>query len=134
MSRENCALLAEYGLTPAQLQTMVYVDKMSKSGKSVCQKDIEKHVNLRASSVSSLLCTLEKNEFITRAVSGGDARTKNIELTDKGKNLCMKAKKLMDTCDGIIQSALTEEEQETLKALFEKILGKIERTEKEQKD
>ncbi len=133
MSRENGAMLAEYGLTPVQLHTMVFVRKMQKSGKSVCQKDIEKQINLRASSVSTLLTTLEKRGFLKR-VSGGDARTKNIELTKQGENLCERSKKLMDECDGAIASALTDTEQEELKNLLTKILKSTEQSEKEQKD
>ena len=129
MSRENNNLFADYGITPIQLNSLVFVYFQNKSGKSVCQKDIEKHVNLRPSSMSSLLSTLEKGGFITRTVSEGDARTKYVTLTEKGKSLCMKNKLLMEKCDGLIQSALTEEEQEDFKNLLKKIITEIEKTE-----
>lgn len=127
MRRENNFLFAEYGLSPVQLHAMSFVARATKDGNKVCQKDIEKQINLRASSISSLLSTLEKNGFITRTVSEGDARTKYITLTDKGWLVCEKNKQLMDECDGVIQSALEDDEQEQLGALLDKIIGKIER-------
>lgn len=129
MSRENSFLFSEYGITPVQLHALVFVHVQTKENKRVCQKDIEKHVNLRASSVSALLSTLEKNGFIRRNVADGDARTKYVTLTEKGKSICVKNKILMDKCDALVQSALTEEEQETFKNLLNKIINAIEEKE-----
>lgn len=133
MNRENNVLFAEYGVTPVQLQAIVFVYLQTQKGKSVCQKDIEKYVNLRASSVSTLLSTLEKNGLINRCVADGDARTKYISVTEKGRDACIKNKILMDDCDALIQSALTEEEQEAFKNLLLKIIATIENQEKEVK-
>lgn len=134
MNRENNYLFAEYGINPVQMHALTFVHIQTKEGKSVCQKDIEKHVNLRASSVSTLLGTLEKNGLIIRTVSGGDARTKYVTLTERGKYICIKNKLLMDKCDSVIQSALSEEEQETFKSLLNKIIDEIEKPEKEVKN
>lgn len=123
--RDNSVTLSDYGITPVQLDAMVYVLKSEKSGIKVCQRDIEKRINLRPSSVSTLLSNLERGGFITRTVSDGDARTKFIELTDKGKCVCAKNKLLMDECDRAIQSGLTEEEQEILKQLLTKIIEAV---------
>lgn len=127
MRRDNNFLFAEYGLTPVQLHAMSYVDCNTKAGKQVCQKDVEKIINLRASSVSALLTTLQKNGFIIRTVAEDDARTKYITLTDKGRHVCEKHIQLMDECDSLIESALSEEEQAQLNGLLDKIIAKIER-------
>lgn len=121
MCRENNNLFAENGISPVQLHAMIFIYKSTASGERVCQKDVEKRINLRASSVSTLLSNLEKGGFLVRKVSEGDARTKYIELTTKGKDICIRNKLLMDECDSVIQAALTEEEQ----AEFEKLLNKI---------
>lgn len=133
MNRENNYLFAEYGITPIQMHALIFVHIQTKEGKSVCQKDIERHVNLRASSVSTLLGTLEKEDLIKRAVADGDARTKYVTLTEKGKYICIKNKLLMDKCDTLVQSALSEEEQETFNNLLNKIIAEIEKPEKEVK-
>lgn len=126
MHRENNHLFSEYGVTPVHLRTLVFIHLQNKSGQRVCQKDVESHLNLRPSSVSSLVSNLEDNGFLCRTVDGDNARKKYIELTEKGKTVCKKEKLMMDECDGIIQSALTEEEQELFSKLLQKIITKIE--------
>lgn len=127
MRRDNNFLFAEYGLSPVQVHAMTYVHRSMQTGENICQKDIEKIINLRASSVSSLLSSLEKGGFIERNVSSGDARTKFITLTEKGLYVCEKNKQVIDTCDNIIESALEEDEREEFSDLLDKIIGKIER-------
>ena len=125
MCRENNQLFAEYGVSPVQMHAMIFIHINTKEGKKVCQKDVEKQINLRPSSVSTLISNLEKDGFLVRTVSDGDARTKYLELTEKGKDLCIKDKMLVDSCDGAIQSALTEEEQTQFVNLLEKIIQTI---------
>ena len=125
LTRDNNVAFSEFGITPVQLHAMIFLIKSEKQGVKVCQRDIEKQLNLRPSSVSTLLSNLEKDGFITRTVSDGDARTKFIELTEKGKCVCAKNKLLMDECDKAIQSVLSEEEQETLKQLLTKIIEAV---------
>lgn len=131
MSRENNFLFAEYGITPVQLDTLIFVLISTKEGKKVCQKDIEKRVNMRASSVSTLITTLEKKGFLVRTVAEGDARTKYLTLTESGSAICKKNKVQMEKCDKLVQSALTEEEQETFICLLNKIMAEIDNHGKE---
>ena len=72
-----------------------------------------------------LLAGLTSCGYVTRAFAEGDARTKFIELTPKGEQLCLKNRELMDKCDAIIQDALTEEEQVQFKELLIKIFNHI---------
>jgi len=125
MRRDNNQLFAEYGVTPVQMNALIFILTNSNAGKRVRQKDVEKVVNLRASSVSTLLSNLEKEGFLVRTVAEGDARTKYLELTEKGKEICIKDKLFMDSCDGTIQSALTQEEQIELDRLLQKIIDTI---------
>lgn len=123
MSRDNHKLFAEYGISPVQMHALMFIHFETKEGRCVCQRDIEKQVNLRASAVSTMLTNLESSGFILRTVSDGDARTKFVSLTEKGKDLCLKDKQLMDKCDTIVQSALDEDEQENFKNLLLKIMA-----------
>ena len=125
MRRENNQLFAEYGVTPVQMHALIFIHSNAAHGERVCQKDVEKQINLRASSVSTLLSKLEKDGFLVRTVSEDDARTKYLELTEKGKCVCIKDKMFMEKCDGAIQSALTEEEQSQFETLLEKIIQTI---------
>lgn len=125
MCRENNQLFAEYGVTPVQMHALIFIHINTKQGKKVCQKDVEKQINLRASSISTLLSNLEKDGFLVRTVAEDDARTKYLELTEKGECLCIKDKMLVDACDGAIQSALTEDELAQFETLLEKIIQTI---------
>ncbi|MBD5632515.1 MAG: winged helix-turn-helix transcriptional regulator [Clostridia bacterium] len=125
MSRENAQLFAEYGISPVQMHALVFIIKNADKGLAVCQKDVERELNLRPSSVSSLLSNLERQGFLTRTLADGDARTKRLELTDKGRDICFKDKLLMEKCDGAIASALTGQEQEQLDELLKKIIDAI---------
>ncbi len=127
MLRENNKILSEYGVTPVHLRTLVFIHIRNLNGERVCQKDIENHLNLRPSSVSSLISNLENDGFLVRGTDEENARKKYIELTLKGKEVCKEDKQMMDECDGIIQSALSEEEQRQFACLLDKIIDKIER-------
>lgn len=125
MERRNSENLSSFGISGAQLQTLVYVHRCTLRGEKVCQRDVERELNLRASSVSTLLAGLTSCGYVTRAFAEGDARTKFIVLTPKGEQLCLKNRELMDKCDAIIQDALTEEEQVQFKELLIKIFNHI---------
>lgn len=125
MERRSSENLSSFGISGAQLQTLVYVHRCTLRGEKVCQRDVERELNLRASSVSTLLAGLTSCGYVTRAFAEGDARTKFIELTPKGEQLCLKNRELMDKCDAIIQDALTEEEQVQFKELLIKIFNHI---------
>jgi DNA-binding MarR family transcriptional regulator len=125
LSRQNDINLSEYGISGAGLHALIFVKKSQMRDRQVCQRDIEREVGLRPSSVSTMLANLEKNGLIKRSIDQSDARTKFITLTNQGEDLCEKNKKLMDCCDELVQSALTEEEQILLKNLLSKVLDKI---------
>ena len=87
MERRNSENLSSFGISGAQLQTLVYVHRCTLRGEKVCQRDVERELNLRASSVSTLLAGLTTCGYAKSAFAEGDARTKFIELTHKGEQL-----------------------------------------------
>ena len=125
MERRNSENLSSVGITGAQLQTLVFVHRSALRGERVCQRDVERELNLRASSVSTMLAGLTSCGYITRSFAEGDNRKKFIELTEKGEDLCKRNRELMDKCDAIIQDALTDEEQVRFKELLIKIFNHI---------
>lgn len=134
MTRENKYKFAEYGLTPIQLDVLIFIHKSMLAGENVSQRDIEKRINIRPSSVSCLIGNLESKGFLTRATNLGDARIKLLTLTEEGEKIAIKNRELMQKCDKIIESALTDKEQDELKDLLEKIIGFIEKCEKEEQN
>lgn len=125
LHRNNNGIFSEYGVTPVQMHALMFVYKNNKLGADICQRDIESELNLRPSSVSTLITNLEKNGLIARSVSEGDARAKSISLTERGNIVCIENKMEMDKCDSALQEILSEEEQDILKNLLLKVLGSI---------
>lgn len=85
--KDGCAL------SHVQVKVIHYLFDRQKE--ATYQKDIEKFLNVRRSTVSGILQTMEKNNFIQKISSEEDARLKQIVLTNKiieaGKILKRKA-------------------------------------------
>ena len=75
---------------------------------------------------------MEQNKLISReSGKNGDSRYKEILLTDKGRELSIKAQEIMDKGNEIVLSALSESEQDKLFELLDKIIIKMEDYENE---
>ncbi len=122
MKRSNCKLFEEYGLTPIQFHALSIIRNVSDRGDKARQKDVENGTNLRPSAVSSMLTTLEKKGLIVRRQDEADARSKYVELTEKGLKATEDDKSHLNQCDNVIESALTPEEQDEFDALLNKVI------------
>lgn len=94
-------------ITPVQACIIDYLINNNK----VYQKDIEKLLNLRRSTISGILHTMEKNGLIEKKGTKEDARLKEITLTYKAKllhdNITSKFEKLNnDICKNISNDEL----------------------------
>lgn len=128
LSRKNDLMLSSEGVkdvSGVQLHALISVARANDRGQKLCQKDMERELGLRASSVSSMLANLERGGYIVRTQAEGDARTKFITLTEKGDTLCKRHKHAMDSCDTAVQACLTEEERAEFKRLMFKIIDSI---------
>lgn len=68
-----------------QVQILKYL--IVHEGEEVYQKDFENFLNIRKSTISGILDTMEKNKIIKRASSKTDGRGKIIILSKAAKNL-----------------------------------------------
>lgn len=78
--------------------------------KDIFQKDIEKNFKIGKSSIAETLKMMEKKGFIIRQSVEGDARLKQVVLTDKGKECARKMEQGRDDIERKIGKGLTEEE------------------------
>lgn len=67
-------------ISPTQVKIIEYLCRSK--DETVYQKDIEKTLNLKRSTVSGILDTMEKNNLISRKSVKEDLRLKEIVLTD----------------------------------------------------
>lgn len=80
---------SKYRLTPVQIFIIKYLSK--NKNKTIYQKDIEKKIGLRKSTISGIIKTMQKNNIIMSIDSKSDLRSKEIVLTKDG----LKLEKLM---------------------------------------
>lgn len=80
---------SKYRLTPVQIFIIKYLSK--NKNKTIYQKDIEKKIGLRKSTISGIIKTMQKNNIIMSIDSKDDLRSKEIVLTKDG----LKLEKLM---------------------------------------
>ncbi len=125
MGRRNSALFSGNGVTPVQLHALILLHKAELKGINICQRDIERELSMRPSSVSSMLSNLQNAGYLQRSYAADNARIKLVTLTDSGRELCITNKRMMQKCDGTLQSALTQEEQVVFDGLLDKILAYV---------
>ncbi|MCR5755699.1 MAG: MarR family transcriptional regulator [Acetatifactor sp.] len=88
---------------------------------SVFQKDIEKAFNIRRSSATVLLQTLEQKGFIIRESIKQDGRMKKIILTDKAVESNLHIRRELEAFDEMLERNITPEEKETFLHVLDKI-------------
>lgn len=85
-------------------------------------------MNLRGSSITSLLQRLEKKGFIVRISGDEDGRTKQLQITEKGEKLIEEMEAVFQNVESIILQNMNEDEKESYKRLlkisYKNFLGK----------
>lgn len=113
------------------MMRMLYEGKASQSRiliilyeqKEMTQKDLTEFLGIKPGSVSEILSKLEKANLITRVHSENDHRTMEVSLTDEGEKLAQEAVERRRERHEQMFVCLTEDEQNTLLFLLEKLSG-----------
>ena len=108
----------QYDITGPQGLILIYIYQ---SEKDVYQKDIEKFFNIRRSSATGLITSLEEKEYITRESVASDARLKKLILTNKAKNAVSLVDEQVIDLEEKMMQGISEEEIE----FFRKIIAKM---------
>lgn len=112
--------VAKYGITGVQGKIIGFVYCESKK-RDIFQKDIEKDLKIRSSSVTSVLQLMEKNGYIKRESVCTDARLKKIVLTEKGNEVWLMVEKIIDEVEIKVNKSITEGEREFLFYILDKL-------------
>ena len=109
---------SQYDITGPQGLILMYIYQ---TDEDVYQRDIEKFFNIRRSTATGLITSLEEKEYIIKESVMSDARLKKLVLTKKAKN----AVSLVDTqvvqLEEKMLQGISEEEIHT----FRKIIAKM---------
>ncbi len=107
--------------TAAQNFFLFQIYRRTRDGGSVYQRDLEREFSLRRSTASGILAKLEKSGLLRRETSPGDARMKNLVLTDRALALCRARERRFDDFEKALVRGLTRQEQEQLLTLLERV-------------
>ena len=98
---------------------------LSKSKEDIYQKDLEQKFALRKSTISGILKTMEKNELIERIAAKNDSRSKQIVLTEKGKEICHEYMDRISKMEELIKKNISEKEINIFFKVIEQIRNNL---------
>ena len=109
-----------YGLTGMQFAIVSYIAKES-AERDVFQKDLEQKFDIRKSTVTGILNTMERDGLLLRETVPYDARLRKMILTDKALQAKQNTEQVIDSVESQLSKGLTEEEITTFLSILEKI-------------
>lgn len=111
-------------LTVAQAYAIDFIMLESKD-KDIFQKDLEKGLDLKRSSISLMLNNMEKSNLIQRVPVSEDARLKKIVLTNKSHKLYEKIAPAIDSVENRLSKEITEDELKVFYNVLDKIRNNL---------
>ena len=109
-----------YGLTGMQFAIVSFIAKES-TERDVFQKDLEQKFDIRKSTVTGILNTMERDGLLLRETVPYDARLRKMILTDKALQAKKNSEQVIDTVENQLSKGLTEEEIAIFLTILEKI-------------
>ena len=113
-------------LSPIQVRIIKLIKKNSRNGKEVFQRDIENKFEIRRSTTSGILNTMEKNGLIKRENSSIDKRQNKIIITEYGEEIFLKIKRNMSKLEKRIVKNISEDELNTFFNVIDKMKDNLE--------
>lgn len=109
--------------TLTQMQILEYI--LNHSNEDIYQKDLENIFNLSRATVSGVLQTMEKYNFIERITDEVDTRTKKIILKQKTKDIFDKHQKKFKDVEDVILKDVSEDELKIFMKVIEQMKENI---------
>lgn len=106
-------------ISPVQISIMRYLVK--EKNKPILQKDIEEIFNIRRSTVSGILKTMEKNNLIIRRNIKDDSKSKEIMLTYTTYEKLQKIEYDLTNLDLLLMQNIKKEDMDTFLRVLEQI-------------
>lgn len=124
--RQINELCQKYGITGKQFMLLYYLHQNELEEKDkLMQNKIEDEFQVRRSTVTSIMQTLENKGFIIRSTDILDQRKKVIQLTGKAKEVIKLAKTERLHKDSVVFSILNQSEYNTLVTLLNRIYSNL---------
>ncbi len=121
--------MSDLGLSSIQSRMLGYVYFQCRREKKVFQRELEEEFKIRKSSVTSVIQILEKKGLVRRIGVPGDARKKELVLTEQGTAVQEKVLERLNCLEAMVNQALTEEERRLWFSCIRKIETRLEEAE-----
>ena len=115
---------AGYDVTPVQSRTLIYLSCQGAQG--VNQRELEKELRLRPSTVNGIVNRLEEKGFVVRRTSPSDGRCRLVSLTEEGRRQLDAFESIINVTGRRIASCLEGDEEDTLRKLLVRVIENLE--------
>ena len=115
---------------PSQVQMRIVHYLIQNKDTDIYQRDLEKVLNLRRSTISGILKTMEKHNIIIRTDSKIDARSKKIELSSTSLKFYNESRKVFEKVNTILTKDIDTDDLE----IFFKVAKKMKENLNEEKE
>ena len=113
-----------HDVTPVQSHALVYL--YNHTDETITQRDLERAMSLKPSTINGIVERLLEKEYITRCTCPTDGRCRLLHLTEAGESMVESLRSALDRTDAAVLSDLSEEEQIQLENLLRRIMKKLE--------
>ena len=96
--------------------------RANREDRDIYQRDVEQWLQIRRSSVTALLQTMEQDGFITRCSVEKDARLKRLNATPKGVAFHERIHATIERFERDLQQGIAPEQQAAARAVLEQVL------------
>lgn len=110
-------LLSFYDITVQQFRVLKFI-LLNKESQNISQKDIEKHMNIKGSSVSSMIKTMIDKDLIIKKQNLNDARFYDLDITEKGVKLLKISENIFQEFNKKITKNISEKDMELTKDIL----------------
>jgi MarR family transcriptional repressor of mepA len=119
----NRLLLERCGITQGQSKILHML--IIEEGNVVTQRDIERRFFISASTVTSMLNTLQRDGYIRREADENDGRVRRIVLTSKGRSCESIIYDTAKETEERLMRVLTQEEQAMFQSLLKRLADNV---------
>lgn len=117
--------LKPYGITNQQASLLGTIHRFLELKKDIARKDLEKIMNLKGPSITSLLNGLDKKGFISRTAGAEDGRTMQLRMTEAGSALIEGLQQVFRDTQHQLLLGMTEEEMEMFQNLLKQAYNNV---------
>ena len=115
---------AGYDVTPAQSRTLMYLS--CRKDQAVTQRDLEKELRLRPSTVNGIVNRLAEKGYAARRTSPADGRCRLVSLTEAGRQQVEAFESIMDGISQRYTQCLSHDEAEAMQGFLTRIIENLE--------